>query len=91
MQIRPALGLYNLQEKIFTLRKIQNFRKRVREYAEKTGINLMKKVFEQITDAQLEELALETGWQRMDRNQVLSNPGPDEPPGIDGRGPAGGS
>ena len=73
LQVRLALGLHNLQEEIFTLRTIYNFRRRVREYAEETGINLMQKVFEQITDAQLEELALETGWQRMDSTQVLSN------------------
>ncbi|MFO7945052.1 MAG: transposase, partial [Anaerolineales bacterium] len=73
LQVRLAAGLHNLQEEIFTLRTIYNFRKRVREYAEETGINLMQKVFEQITDAQLEKLALETGWQRMDSTQVLSN------------------
>jgi len=73
LQIRLALGLHNLTEDIFTERTIYNFRKRVREYARETGINLMQKVFEQITDAQLEELALETGWQRMDSTQVLSN------------------
>ncbi len=73
LQIRLALGLHNLTEDIFTERTIYNFRKRVREYAKETGINLMQKVFEQITDAQLEAVALETGWQRMDSTQVLSN------------------
>ena len=73
LQIRLALGLHNLTEDIFTERTIYNVRKRVREYAKDTGINLMQKVFEQITDAQLEDLALETGWQRMDSTQVLSN------------------
>ncbi|MBW1947653.1 MAG: transposase, partial [Deltaproteobacteria bacterium] len=73
LQVRLALGLHNLNEDIFTERTIYNFRKRVREYAKETGVNLMQKVFEQITDAQLEELALETGWQRMDSTQVLSN------------------
>jgi len=73
LQVRLALGLHNLNEDIFTERTIYNFRRRIREYAKDTGINLMQKVFEQITDAQLEELALETGWQRMDSTQVLSN------------------
>lgn len=73
LQVRHALGLHDLCEEIFTLRTIYNFRKRVREYAEETGINLMQKVFEQLTDAQLEAIALETGWQRMDSTQVLSN------------------
>lgn len=73
LQVRLALGLHNLKEEIFTVRTIYNFRRRVREYAEETGTNLMRKVFKQITDAQLEELALETGWQRMDSTQVLSD------------------
>jgi len=73
LQVRLALGLHNLNEDIFTERTIYNFRRRVRKYAKDTGVNLMQKVFEQITDAQLEELALSTGWQRMDSTQVLSN------------------
>jgi hypothetical protein len=73
LQIRLALGLHNLKEEIFTERTIYNFRRRVREYAAETGVNLIQKAFEQITDAQLEELCLETGWQRMDSTQVLSN------------------
>lgn len=73
LQVRLALGLHNLNEDIFTERTIYNFRRRVREYAKGNGINLMQKVFEQITDAQLEAIALETGWQRMDSTQVLSN------------------
>ncbi|MFO8036800.1 MAG: transposase, partial [Anaerolineales bacterium] len=73
LQVRLALGLHNLSEDIFTERTIYNFRRRVREYAQETGINLMQKVFEQITDAQLEAVSLKTGWQRMDSTQVLSN------------------
>jgi hypothetical protein len=61
LQVRLALGLHNLNEDIFTERTIYTFRKRVREYARATGINLMQKVFEQITGSQLEDLALETG------------------------------
>ena len=67
------LGLHNLNEDFLTEWTICNFRKRVREYAKDTGINLMQKVFEQITDAQLDELALGTGRQRMDSTQVLNN------------------
>jgi hypothetical protein len=73
LQIRLALGLHNLKREIFTERTIYNFRRRVREYASETGINLMQKAFEQVTDAQLEALCLETGWQRVDSTQVLSN------------------
>ncbi len=73
LQVRHALGLHDLRGEIFTLRTLYNFRRRVREYGEESGVNLMQKVFEQVTDAQLEAVALATGWQRMDSTQVLSN------------------
>jgi hypothetical protein len=73
LQVRHALGLHDLRGEIFTLRTLYNFRQRVREYGEESGVNLMQKVFEQVTDAQLEAVALATGWQRMDSTQVLSN------------------
>jgi hypothetical protein len=73
LQVRHALGMHDLGSAVFALRTLYNFRRRVREYAQETGINLMQKVFEQITDAQLEAVALATGWQRMDSTQVLSN------------------
>jgi len=71
--VRNALGLQDLGCEIFRLRTLYNFRRRVREYAEKRGVNLVEKVFEQVTDEQLETVALATGWQRMDSTQVLSN------------------
>jgi hypothetical protein len=73
LQVRHALGLDDLRSEMFTLRTVYNFRRRVREYTTETGINLMQKVFEQVTDEQLEAVALATGWQRMDSTQVLSN------------------
>jgi hypothetical protein len=73
LQVRHALGLHDLRGEMFTLRTLYNFRRRVREYAADTGINLMQQVFEQVTDEQLETVALATGWQRMDSTQVLSN------------------
>jgi hypothetical protein len=73
LQVRHALGLHDLRGEILTLRTLYNFRQRVREYALQSGVNLMQQVFEQVTDAQLEAVALATGWQRMDSTQVLSN------------------
>jgi hypothetical protein len=73
LQVRHALGLQDLGCEIFTLRTLYNFRRRAREYAEKTGVNLIEKVFEQVTDEQLGAVTLATGWQRMDSTQVLSN------------------
>lgn len=73
LQVRHALGLHDLRNEIFTLRTLYNFRRRVRKHAEETGVNLIQKVFEQVTDEHLETVALATGWQRMDSTQVLSN------------------
>jgi hypothetical protein len=73
LQVRHALGLDDLRSEIFTLRTLYNFRHRVGKYAEETGINLIQKVFEQVTDEQMEKVELATGWQRMDSTQILSN------------------
>ena len=73
LQVRHALGQDDLRREIFTLRTLYNFRRRVREYADETGINVIQRVFEQVTDEQLKAVKLATGWQRMDSTQVLSN------------------
>jgi hypothetical protein len=71
--VRYALGMNNLNEEVPVLRTLYNFRRRVREYAQETGINLYQETFNAITDAQLEVLELKTGWQRMDSTQLMSN------------------
>jgi hypothetical protein len=73
LQVRHALGLHELNAEVFVLRTLYYFRQRVRDYAEKTGVNLIEKVFEQVTDSQLEAVKIATGWQRMDSTQMLSN------------------
>jgi hypothetical protein len=45
----------------------------VSAYGLKTGQNLFQTVFQQVTDQQLEKLALKTGMQRMDSTQLASN------------------
>ncbi len=71
--VRYALGMNNLNQEVPVLRTLYNFRRRVREYAQETGINLYQETFNAITDEQLTELELKTGWQRMDSTQLLSN------------------
>jgi hypothetical protein len=73
LQVRHAVGLHELNTEVFVPRTLYYFRQRVREYAEKTGANLIEKVFEQVTDSQLEAVKIATGWQRMDSTQMLSN------------------
>lgn len=70
---RYALGLDDLGQAPPTLRTFTNHRRRVREYAAATEVNLYEVVFEVITDEQLTALELKTGWQRMDSTQLLSN------------------
>ena len=71
--VRYALGMNNLNQEVPVLRTLYNFRRRVRGYAQETGINLYQETFNAITDEQLTELELKTGWQRMDSTQLLSN------------------
>jgi len=71
--VRYALGMNNLNQEVTVLRTLYNFRRRVREYAQETGVNLYQETFNAVTDAQLEVLELKTGWQRMDSTQLMSN------------------
>lgn len=73
LQVRYALGLRDLTTELFTLRTLYNFRRRVREHADKTSTNLIEEVFRQVTDAQLASVGIDANWQRMDSTQVLSN------------------
>ncbi len=73
LQTRYALGLDDLSKSVPTLRTFQNHRRRVREHAAAGGENLYEVVFQVITDEQLQQLQLKTGWQRMDSTQLLSN------------------
>jgi len=40
---------------------------------QESGINLLEKAFEQVTDAQIRAFQLKTGKQRMDSTQIASN------------------
>lgn len=73
MQIRYGLGYRNFSEGYVELRTIYYFRKKVARHMQESGENLLERVFEQITDEQLEALALQTGKLRMDSVQIGSN------------------
>jgi hypothetical protein len=76
LQVRYALGCDDLKEDNFDLRTLYYFRQRMSQYALKeNGENLMKVVFEHITDEQLKKLEVKTGMQRMDSTQIMSNNG----------------
>jgi hypothetical protein len=73
LQVRYAVGCDRLDESNFDLRTLYYFRQRVSAYGLKTGQNLFQTVFQQLTDQQLEKLALKTGLQRMDSTQLASH------------------
>lgn len=73
LQVRYALGYRQLDEGHFELRTVYNFRRRVAEYMQQEGKNLLEKAFEQITDEQLSALEISSEKLRMDSFQIGSN------------------
>ena len=73
LQVRYALGYDRLGEGDFEIRSLYYFRERLSQYNADQGINLLEKAFEKITDAQIMDLKVRTGMQRMDSTQIASN------------------
>lgn len=73
VQVRYALGCRDLGSGHFELRTMYNFRRRLVEYQQETGVNLFEKIFEQVTDEQLEELPVKTNQLRKDSTLIMSN------------------
>jgi len=73
LQTRYALGYDRLGDGAFAIRTLYYFRERLSKHYLETGVNLLEKVFEQITDAQIKKMQLRTGMQRMDSTQIASS------------------
>ena len=73
LQVRYALGYDRLGDGDFEIRSLYYFRERLSKYNADQGINLLEKAFEKITDAQIVDLKVRTGMQRMDSTQIASN------------------
>ena len=73
IQVRYALGYDRLGDGDFEIRTLYYFRERLSQYNLKAGVNLLEQAFEQITDAQILDLKVRTGMQRMDSTQIASN------------------
>jgi hypothetical protein len=73
LQVRYALGYDRLGDGDFEIRTLYYFRERLSKYNVEKGVNLLEKAFEQITDAQIVDLKVRTGMQRMDSTQIASN------------------
>jgi hypothetical protein len=73
LQVRYALGYHSLREGRFELRTLYNFRRRLSQYNQAQGINLVAQAFADITDQQVVALKVKTSIQRMDSTQIASN------------------
>jgi len=73
LQVRYALGCRKLDEGHFELRTVYNFRRRLSEYMQETGQELLAQAFEQVTDEQVAVFSVQTNKLRMDSTQVASN------------------
>jgi len=73
LQVRFALGYQALGEGDFELRTLYNFRRRLSQYNQAHGVNLLAQALVNLTDQQLQALQLRTGQQRMDSTQIASN------------------
>lgn len=73
LQVRYALGYDRLGDGDFEIRTLYYFRERLNRYNAEKGVNLLEQAFAQITDAQIVDLKVRTGMQRMDSTQIASN------------------
>ena len=67
------LAIMTYEEGQFELRTLYNFRRRLSEYNQAKGVNLVAQAFEDITDQQMVALKVQAGIQRMDSTQIASN------------------
>ena len=73
VQVRFALGYRDLKEGEFDLRTLYNFRRRLSQYNQAHGSNLLSAAFADITDQQITAFKVHTGKQRMDSTQIASH------------------
>ena len=70
---RTALGLDTLDNDPFCQATLFNFQNRLRKHFEKTGENLIEKVFDNLTEKQIKSLKIKTDIQRSDSVLIASN------------------
>jgi len=70
---KVALGLQTIHEMPFTEATFFNTQNRLNDYFVKTGVNLLEKLFDHLTDDQLKTLKIKTNIQRTDSFQAASN------------------
>jgi len=72
-QVRFASRYDEFVKGDYELRTLYNFREILSRYMQETGINLLEKAFEKVTDQQIAAYQLKTEKQRMVSLQIASN------------------
>lgn len=73
VSVRVALGLKGLDGLPFSARTLYNFNNRLSAHFNRTGENLLEKVFNSLTEEQLKTLKVKTSIQRADSVLINSN------------------
>lgn len=73
VSVRVALGIKDLDSVPFSSRTLYNFNNRLSAHTNRTGENLLEKVFNRLTADQLKELKIKTSIQRADSVLINSN------------------
>ena len=68
-----AMGIENIENHIFELRTLYNFRSRLAEYESITGRSLFQQIFKNARDEIISELGIKTGLQRTDSVLISAN------------------
>ncbi|HHE37887.1 MAG TPA: hypothetical protein ENL20_04865 [Candidatus Cloacimonetes bacterium] len=71
--VRAALGLFSFSGMPFNQATFFNFQNRLKEYEEKTNINLFDTVFDELTAEQIKKLKIKTNIARTDSFMIDSN------------------
>ena len=75
IEVQVALGLKNMEIRPFSRKTLFNFKIRLWTHHEKTGENLLERVFEYMTASQIESLMIKTNIQRGDTVMMNTNIG----------------
>lgn len=71
--LKKSLGLSEINDIPFCYATIFNFQKRLLEYYESTGVNLIENIFKKLSKSELKKLKLSTSIQRTDSTLISSN------------------
>ena len=73
LRMKVALGLERIDEIPFAQSTLFNFQKKILDYQNETGINLLEEVFNKLSTKQIKQLKLKANIQRTDSTLVSAN------------------